>query len=322
MPGGDGVRGHAAVDSGPRHAGRLLVLAAGSQRRHRRVSRPERCRSSSPRRASGPSWPASTSPFTAAVPQLFADVDRDKVLKQGIALGDVYQTMQAFLGGLYVNQFNRFGRQWRVFLQAEGAGADDARAASASSTSATTTATMVPLSTLADDASRRSARSTRTASTSIAPRRSPARRRPATARGRRSTRSRRSRETTLPRGYQLRLVGPVVPGTEGGRQRRRACSRCRSSFVFLILAALYESWSLPFSVLLSVPIAVVRRVCRAAAAPLRLRRLRADRRHHADRPGGEERHPDRRVRQGAAARRARTSSTRRSKARSSGCGRS
>ena len=54
------------------------------------------------------------------MPQVFVDVDRDKVLKQGVALGDVYQTLQAFLGGLYVNQFNRFGRQWRVFLQAEG----------------------------------------------------------------------------------------------------------------------------------------------------------------------------------------------------------
>ena len=60
------------------------------------------------------------SPFSASVPQVFVDVDRDKVLKEGIALGDVYQTMQTFLGGLYVNQFNRFGRQWRVFLQAEG----------------------------------------------------------------------------------------------------------------------------------------------------------------------------------------------------------
>ena len=56
------------------------------------------------------------------MPQIFADVDRDKVLKQGVAVGDVYQTLQAFLGGLYVNQFNRFGRQWTVFLQAEGDG--------------------------------------------------------------------------------------------------------------------------------------------------------------------------------------------------------
>src|SRR5262249_36490624 len=61
-----------------------------------------------------------TSPFSATVPQIYVDVDKDKVLKEGIALTDVYQTMQTFLGGLFVNQFNRFGRQWRVFLQAEG----------------------------------------------------------------------------------------------------------------------------------------------------------------------------------------------------------
>jgi len=59
------------------------------------------------------------SPFRAGVPQVYADVDRDKVIKQGVAVADVYQTLQAFLGGLYVNQFNRFGRQWRVFLQSE-----------------------------------------------------------------------------------------------------------------------------------------------------------------------------------------------------------
>src|SRR4029077_8665236 len=60
------------------------------------------------------------SQFSASSPQIFVDVDRDKVLKQGVAVADVYQTMQAYLGGLFLNQFNRFGRQWRVFLQAEG----------------------------------------------------------------------------------------------------------------------------------------------------------------------------------------------------------
>ena len=89
------------------------------------------CRSSWPQRSKRPELAGVTSTFTANVPQVFADVDRDKVLRQGVALGDVYQTMQAFLGGLFVNQFNRFGRQWRVFLQAEGedrvsAGADRA----------------------------------------------------------------------------------------------------------------------------------------------------------------------------------------------------
>ena len=65
-----------------------------------------------------------TSGFSATVPQLYADVDRDKVLKQGVAIGDVYQTLQAFLGGLYVNQFNRFGRQWKVFVASRGRGQD------------------------------------------------------------------------------------------------------------------------------------------------------------------------------------------------------
>src|SRR5437870_4677345 len=57
--------------------------------------------------------------WRASVPQVYANVERDKVLKQGISLSSVYQTMQAFMGGAYINQFNRFGRQWRVFLQAE-----------------------------------------------------------------------------------------------------------------------------------------------------------------------------------------------------------
>src|SRR5712691_2536181 len=61
-----------------------------------------------------------TSLFNSAVPQVYADVDRDKVLKQGVAVSDVYQTLQAYLGGLYLNQFNSFGRQYRVFLQGEG----------------------------------------------------------------------------------------------------------------------------------------------------------------------------------------------------------
>jgi HAE1 family hydrophobic/amphiphilic exporter-1 len=54
------------------------------------------------------------------VPQLFADVDRDKVLKQGIDLASVYQTLQAFMGGAFVNYFNQFGRVWQVYVQAEG----------------------------------------------------------------------------------------------------------------------------------------------------------------------------------------------------------
>ena len=57
--------------------------------------------------------------FLADVPQIFVKVDRDKALKQGIPLGDVYRTLQTFMGGYFVNYFNRFGRQWQVYLEAE-----------------------------------------------------------------------------------------------------------------------------------------------------------------------------------------------------------
>ncbi|MGZ5567269.1 MAG: efflux RND transporter permease subunit [Limisphaerales bacterium] len=57
--------------------------------------------------------------FLPSVPQLYVKVDRDKVLKQGVPLNDVYRTLQAYLGGAFVNYFNRFGRQWQVYVEAE-----------------------------------------------------------------------------------------------------------------------------------------------------------------------------------------------------------
>jgi HAE1 family hydrophobic/amphiphilic exporter-1 len=58
--------------------------------------------------------------FRPTVPQVFVDVDQKKVLKQGVALTDVYKTLQCFMGGTFVNYFNRFGRQWQIYVQAEG----------------------------------------------------------------------------------------------------------------------------------------------------------------------------------------------------------
>jgi hydrophobic/amphiphilic exporter-1 (mainly G- bacteria), HAE1 family len=198
-----------------------------------------------------------SSQFTAAVPQLYADVDRDKVLKQGIALGDVYQTMQAFLGGLFVNQFNRFGRQWRVFLQAEGAERTSPAAISQFYVR-NNDGSMVPLSTL------------ETTKPAFGP-----------------------QYTNRFNVYRAALItGAAAPGYSSGQaldvledvarqtmprnvsydwsdlsyQERKAGGSgglfaLSIVFVFLILAALYESWSLPFSVLLSVPIAVFGAMC-------------------------------------------------------------
>ena len=53
------------------------------------------------------------------VPQYFVDVDRDKALSEGVDLGQLYGTLQAFMGGQFVNYFNRFGRQWQVYVEAE-----------------------------------------------------------------------------------------------------------------------------------------------------------------------------------------------------------
>jgi HAE1 family hydrophobic/amphiphilic exporter-1 len=193
-----------------------------------------------------------TSQFTAAVPQLYADVDRDKVLKQGVALGDVYQTMQAFLGGLFVNQFNRFGRQWRVFLQAEGS---ERRSPSDISQYyvRNNDGSMVPLSTLETTKPVFGPQYTnrfnvyRAALITGAP-----------AAGYSSGQAldvlEQVARETLPRDISYDWSDLSYQEKKAGGSG--ALFALSIAFVFLILAALYESWSLPFSVLLSVPIAV------------------------------------------------------------------
>ena len=193
------------------------------------------------------------SQFSARTPQVFATVDRDKALKQGVSLGDVYQVLQTSLGGLYVNQFNRFGRQWKVFLEAEAE--DRTSAASIDQYYVRDRAnTMVPLSTLV----------------STKPINGPD----------------YTNRFNLFRAAQI--IGSAAPGYSSGQaqaaleevaretlpatmgydwadlsyQENKASGTAGPIFalsllvVFLILAALYESWSLPFSVLLSVPIAI------------------------------------------------------------------
>src|SRR5262249_34648269 len=194
------------------------------------------------------------STFTAGVPQIFAEVDRDKALKQGIPVGDVYRTLQTFLGGLYVNQFNRFGRQWRVFLQAEG---EDRLTEDniAGYYVRNRSGSMVPLSTLTS--TRRIAGPEYTNRFNLyrgaqilgsaAPGYSP---------GQGLAAPQQVAAATLPRemGYEFADLSFQEKKASG---RAGAIFGLSLLFVFLILAALYESWSLPFSVLLSVPIAVM-----------------------------------------------------------------
>jgi len=205
--------------------------------------------------------------FLASVPQQFVNVDEDKVIKQQVPLSDVYKTIQTFMGGLFVNYFNRFGRQWQVYIEAEGE--YRTRAENVGQFYVRNSAgERVPLSALTKFESRmgpeftmrynmyRSAQLNGSAA-------------PGYSSGQAMKALEETFAQTMPRemGYDYKDISfqeklaqqGVPPGVVFGFSLL---------FVFLILAALYESWSLPFSVLLSTPVAVF-----GAFAVLWLRRV-------------------------------------------------
>jgi HAE1 family hydrophobic/amphiphilic exporter-1 len=193
------------------------------------------------------------SPFSSAVPQLYADVDRDKVLKQEVAVGDVYQTLQTYLGGLFLNQFNRFGRQWRVYLQAEGEdrrSVDDVRDYYVRNSEGT----MVPLSALLTTHPITGPEYTNRFNLYRAAQVLGAAA-PGYSSGQAMAALEQVAREALPHemGYDWADLSYQEKAASGAAGTAFALSLV---FVFLILAALYESWSLPLSVLMTVPIAV------------------------------------------------------------------
>ena len=196
-----------------------------------------------------------TTTFLPSVPQQFVEVDRDKVIKQGVPINDVYRTIQAFMGGLFINYFNRFGRQWQVYIEAEG----DYRAKSENVGLfyvRNAAGEMVPLSALTKFESRAGPEFTmrfneyRSAQLngSAAP-------------GYSTDQGMKALEEVF-----AQTMPPEMGYDYSGRsfQEKKAQEGVSPSiifgfsllFVFLILSALYESWTLPFSVLLSTPVAV------------------------------------------------------------------
>ncbi len=197
--------------------------------------------------------------FTTAlpsVPQLAVKVDRDKVLKQGVALSDVYQTLQAFMGGAFINFFNRFGRVWQIYVQAEGSfrtQADNVGKFYVRNNSGQ----MVPLSTVTEIGRRLGPEFTMHYNLyqciQINGNTKP---------GYSSEQAMKALEEvfaeTMPPGMGFDYMGMSF-------QEQKAQQGVSPTiifgfsilFVFLILAALYESWTLPFSVLLSTPVAVM-----------------------------------------------------------------
>ncbi len=196
-----------------------------------------------------------TTTFLPTVPQLYVNVDRDKALKEGVELSEVYKTLQAFMGGYFIDYFNRFGRQWQVYVQAEGEYRTRAENlglfyvrnhdGEAVPLAALTSAKSIsgPEFTLRYNLYR-SAQINGAAA-------------PGYSSAQATTALEEVFAQTMPREMGFDYLGMSF-------QEKRAQQGVSPSaifglsflFVFLILAALYESWSLPFSVLLGTPIAV------------------------------------------------------------------
>ncbi|AKU93513.1 RND efflux system, inner membrane transporter CmeB [Labilithrix luteola] len=190
--------------------------------------------------------------FTPAVPQLYADVDKEKVMTEGVAITEVYVALQTFLGGVYVNDFSRFGRQWKVFVQGEAVDRikpDDIRKFYVRNLRGE----MVPLASFV--------RVRQTAGPEYTTRFNLFRAveiNGQAARGYSSGQALAALEDVAAKvlppemGYEWNALSEKLAA--GGTVKVLGLSLV---FVFLILAALYESWSLPFSVLLSAPVAIL-----------------------------------------------------------------
>ena len=221
--------------------------------------------------------------FLPGVPQQFVNVDRDKALKQGVALTDMYNTIQAFMGGLFVNYFNEFGRTWQVYVQAEAPYRANTRHLGQFYVR-NSQGDVLPLSALAKFENRsgpefimryneyRSAQINGSAA-------------PGYSSDQATAALEEVFKQTMPREMGFDYIGMSY-------QEQKAREGIPSwvifgfslLFVFLVLAALYESWSLPWSVLLSTPVAVfgavltllLRRVLMGAYLPAYLVQIEND----------------------------------------------
>ncbi len=192
--------------------------------------------------------------FSTSSPQFDYDLDRDKAKLLGLNLPDIFSTLQIYFGSLYVNDFNLFGRTFRVTLQA-----DQAARASATDLSRfyvrNSQGEMVPLNTLG------SFKSTVGPETITHYNNYPsALINGAAAPGFSSSQAAAAMErvarTTLPRDYTFEWTGITYQEIRAGSIAALVFALALV-FCFLILAAQYESWSMPFMVLLSVPLALL-----------------------------------------------------------------
>jgi HAE1 family hydrophobic/amphiphilic exporter-1 len=189
--------------------------------------------------------------YRASVPQVFADIDRSKVLKSGVLLNDVNTTLGALLGSSYVNDFNKFGRVYKVYVQAEPEFRQDPKQVGLFFVR-NQTGGMVPLDTLVATGPASGPEFTnrfnlfRSAELTGVP-----------APGFSSAQALDALEATA---KEILPADMSFDWADLSYQERRAPGvavvfALAVFLVFLVLAAQYESWGMPFSVLLGTPFA-------------------------------------------------------------------
>jgi hydrophobe/amphiphile efflux-1 (HAE1) family protein len=202
-----------------------------------------------------PDLTATNSFFRASVPQLFVEVDREKALSLGVPIGDIFDALQSTMGALYVNDFNKFGRTFRVQMQAEPQFRVRPEDLGNVYVRSGTTGEMLPLKSLLkiepvvgpDQIDRFNGFvAAKVLAATV----------PGVSSGQGIAAVEQVARDALPGGYFMEWVGQAF-------QEKRAGKAAIIAFcfalvmVFLILSANYERWSLPVAVLLSVPFAIL-----------------------------------------------------------------
>src|SRR6478609_2976747 len=188
--------------------------------------------------------------FTARTPGYKVDVDREKCKKLGVSVSDVYNTLQTYLGSKYINDFTIYGRNFRVVAQADTMFRADIRNLEQYYVR-NQAGTLLPLSTVISYQTIESAplithyNLFRTAEINGGPK-------PGFSSGQAIQAFREVADKVLPAGYGYEFSGLSREEINAGSSTVYIFS-LSILFVFLFLAALYESWSVPFSVLLAVP---------------------------------------------------------------------
>ena len=205
------------------------------------------------------------STFAADTPQVYLDIDRDKAEVLGVKIADIFNALQSTLGGYYVNDFNLFGRTWQVNVQAEGPfrdAIDDIYRVYVRSGAGG----MVPVRAIAQARLVQGPQALirynghRATIINGAPK-------PGYSSGQAIAAMERISRETLPTGYGFEWTGTALQEKAASGQTGIVLGLA-ILFAYLFLVALYESWNIPISVLMSVSIAVLGAIAAVALSGL------------------------------------------------------